>query len=387
MIVFALCALSFLVWAFIAGLLALALKRVPALVPPLVPASQDCIEKKKVSVVIPARNEEEDLADSLSSVLIQKGAELEVIVVNDHSSDRTGEIAENIAKSDSRIRVIHNPPLRPGWLGKCNAMQQGAAAASGEYLLFADADIIHTPGNIAAALSVMQERDYDLISLMPKFIINLFWESVMVPMYFMGIVLYLTPSLEDPNSCEAAASGAFILVKSSVFQSIGGFKQVKGEMYDDVSFARLVKRSGFRAGFRLAPEYLKVQLFKSNREAFWGTTKNVLMVGKGNPWLAVPAAILSFLIFGPPLYAVFAGVLAGMTDGKALLLALTGLAVYGLQYASLFLSRRLFQFSRAKALFFPLSAVVATCCISRALYLYLAKGIILWRGRKIKVRP
>jgi len=387
MLVLALCALSFLLWAFISGLLFLALKRVPELSLSPIPAHQDRRITCRVSVVIPARNEEQDLADSLNSILAQKGVELEVIVVNDHSSDRTGQIAESFAKSDPRVQVIHDPPLLPGWLGKCNALQHGAMAATGEYLLFSDADIIHKQGDIAASLSLKEKRGYDLLSFMPKFLINLFWESVMVPMYFMGIVLYLTPRIEDPKYSEAAASGAFILVDSSVFRSAGGFEKVRGEMYDDVTFAKLVKQSGFKVGFRLAPDLIQVQLFKKNQEAFWGTTKNVLMVGKGKPWVAVPAAFLSLLLFGPPLYAVCSGALAGLTEGKAILVFVSGLAVYGFQYASLFLSRRIFRFQWFKALFFPLSAVVATCCITRAFYLYLTKGVILWRGRKIKVKP
>ncbi len=92
-----------------------------------------------LSVVIPARNEEADLAAALRSVLAQEGVELEVTVVNDHSTDRTGEIADAIARADPRVRVLHDPPLPPEWLGKCNAMQQGAAVATGDYLLFADA--------------------------------------------------------------------------------------------------------------------------------------------------------------------------------------------------------------------------------------------------------
>ncbi|MFI5456938.1 MAG: glycosyltransferase family 2 protein [Isosphaerales bacterium] len=96
----------------------------------------------RLTVIIPARDEEQDIAVALHSVLAQQDVDLEIIVVNDHSSDRTGEIADAIAVAEPRLRVIHNPELPLGWLGKCNAMQRAAAVATGDVLLFTDADIV-----------------------------------------------------------------------------------------------------------------------------------------------------------------------------------------------------------------------------------------------------
>ncbi len=100
---------------------------------------------ERVSVIIPARNEAEDLAAALETVLRQEDVEIEVIVVNDHSTDATRSIADAMSRADARIRVIHDPPLLPGWLGKCNAMQHAAAEARGDMLLFTDADIYYQP--------------------------------------------------------------------------------------------------------------------------------------------------------------------------------------------------------------------------------------------------
>ena len=112
-----------------------------------------------MSVIIPARNEEQDLAEALASVLSQQDVELEVIVVNDHSSDRTGAIADTLAAADARVTVIHDPELPPGWLGKCNAMQKAVAVASGDMLLFTDADIMHDPRCFVTALAEMERRE------------------------------------------------------------------------------------------------------------------------------------------------------------------------------------------------------------------------------------
>jgi glycosyltransferase involved in cell wall biosynthesis len=95
-----------------------------------------------ISVIMPARNEEQDIGRAIESIRAQEDVELEMIVVNDHSTDQTGAIADAAALADGRIRVIHNPALPPGWLGKCNAMQQAAALATGEIFLFTDSDIM-----------------------------------------------------------------------------------------------------------------------------------------------------------------------------------------------------------------------------------------------------
>ena len=135
----------------------LAQKRIQWLSPLREPVPYTC----KISVIIPARNEEQDISPALSSVLNQNGVELEVIVVNDHSTDRTGELVDHIAQSDSRITVLHDPPLEPGWLGKANAMQHGVARATGDYLLFTDADILHHPSCFVTVLNEMQQNGYD----------------------------------------------------------------------------------------------------------------------------------------------------------------------------------------------------------------------------------
>jgi glycosyltransferase involved in cell wall biosynthesis len=260
-------------------------------------------------------------------------------------------------------------------------MQHGATNATGDYLLFSDADIIHTPGCFATALNVMQKNKYDFISLCPLLDNQSFWENVNMPIYFFGVAkLLATPGLEDPDSANAIATGALMLIHTRVFRDIGGFQGVKGEMLDDIGLARLLKTQNYRVGYRLAPECLQVRLFKNNRDAFWGTTKNILVAVEGHLWLAIPLIILGVVQNLAPLFAVALGLLKN--NGPLLLI---GMATYGIQYFSFFTVRRLFLFYPLKLLFFPLVAIVATCCIVRALISH-TKGAIFWRGREIKVR-
>lgn len=347
----------------------------------LSPSTKPVHNASKISVIIPARNEEHDIAPALRSVLNQEGVELEVIVVNDHSTDRTGKLVDDIVRADLRVTVLHDPPLTKGWLGKCNAMQHGAAKATGDYLLFTDADIMHMPGCFATVLNVMQQNAYNFISLCPRCDNQSLWENVNIPMYFFGVAkLLATPGLEDPDSPHALASGALMLIKTQVFRDIGGFQGVKGEMFDDVGLARLLKNKHYRIGYRLAPECLHVRLFKNNRDAFWGNTKNILSAVEGHVWLAVPLIPVVILQYWTPLLAVTLGV---FTPNPLLLLV--GLSTYGIQYVSFFTVRRILRFHPLKLLLFPLVVFVGICCIGRALF-YHTKGAILWRGRTIKVK-
>jgi chlorobactene glucosyltransferase len=371
------CGIVTLYWLAITLRCIFALQRIHWLSPSSVPVH----DERKISVIIPARNEEQDIASSLRSVLNQESVNLEVIVVNDHSTDRTGGIVDEIARADKRVKVLHNPPLAPGWLGKCNAMQQGAGEATGDYFLFTDADILHNPGCFATVVNVMQTNAYDFISLLPRFENHSFWENVNMPIYFFGVAkLLATPGLEDPDSPSAVASGALMLIKAQVFRDLGGFDGVKDQMADDIGLARLLKTRHYRVGYRLAPDCLQVRLFKNNRDAFWGTTKNILLAVEGRLWLAVPLIVLGIMQNWTPLLSLGIGIVFG--NG---FLLLAGIVAYGIQYLSFFSVRRLVRFRPCKLLFFPLSAIVATCCIVRALF-YNARGAIFWRGREIRIK-
>jgi chlorobactene glucosyltransferase len=355
--------------AAVAGRLVLASKRIhwhPIL-------SEACDQSAKVTVIIPARNEEQDHGASLQSILDQTGVNLEVIVVNDHSTDRTGPIADAAARADRRVRVIHDPPLPPGWLGKCNAMHRAAAVASGDYLLFTDADTRHHPRCLATALPEREQHQLDFLSLFPLMQCVSTWESVLTPGFAWGIMpRFATPGLRDGTAADAYAAGAFMLVRRATFQAVGGFEDIKADVCDDVALARRLKKGGHRVGFRAAPELLQVRLFKSGTDAFWGPTKNVLSGLRGKLWLA-PAVLLGTMVVfwtSPVCVAV------GAWQGKPALL-LAGIVAYAVQYASLWPSRWLFRFHPARTLLFPLAVISVWCCLARALYHDAVRGTVL----------
>ena len=152
-------------------------------------------------------------------------------------------------------------------------------------------------------------------------------------------------------------------------------------MYDDVALARLFKRNGHSVRFRAAPRFLEVRLFKGNRDAFWGITKNILAPLGERLWLAPAVMLLPVLVFWTPLLAVAVGVWA-----RNEWLVLAGAATYAIQYGVLWTGRGVVRFHPGKALLFPLVAVAVICCLARAFYLITVMGAISWRGRTIRIR-
>ena len=221
----------------------------------------------------------------------------------------------------------------------------------------------------------------DFLSLFPRMDSISLWENIVVPTFIGGVAMLATPGIEDPRSSEALGAGAFLMVRAPVFRAIGGFESIRGEMADDVALARLVKSKGYRVGLRFAPEFLHVRLYKGNRHAFWAMTKNVLIAIEGRLWLAPAVMVLPMFAFWTPIYCAIAGMVESDVP-----LAVVGAAGYVIPYASMWSGRRLFPFHPLKALCYPLVAIPVFCCMARALYLYLIRGEVAWRGRSIRVR-
>jgi chlorobactene glucosyltransferase len=373
-------ALAFFIMAVWLAIAALARQRLQTILP-LAPDADDGGHGGRISVIVPARDEERDIEPAMRSILAQQGVDLEVIAVNDHSSDRTGLILDRLAAADPRLRVVHDPLLAQGWLGKANAMRAGLEHAANELILFSDADIVHHPRCFLAALNELRRSRLDMVSALPHVRIRLFWEHAMLPMLVAGVAKLVPERRQmDPELPDAAGSGALILVKREALNRLGGLQAVRNEMADDMALARAAKKAGCRAGYRLAPQLMTIQIFKTNRDAFSGTTKNILLVIEDSLWLAPLLPVFSFMLLGFPL--ALAGWGAWRGDAAALL---AGLGAYAAQYAALYVLRRQFSFRPLAALAFPLSAVIVSWCATRAFLLRL-RGRISWRGRVLPVR-
>jgi glycosyltransferase involved in cell wall biosynthesis len=336
--------------------------------------------RPRVTVIVPARNEEGDLEATVRSVLAQDGVELEVIVINDHSTDGTGAIIDRLAAEDPRVRPMHNPPPRKGWLGKANAMAHGAAAAMGDYIVFTDADITHKPGCCLAAVREMQDHQLALLSMMPLFIWETIWENAAAPAFLLAMTNFLSGPIHDPDSEDALAIGAFIMVDADTYRAVGGHEAIRGEMLDDVMLARHFKLRGKRVAFRVAPQCLSVRMYNSARSVFYGSIKNCLAVFGDSFWLAIPLA-LTFAIGG---VSVLAAPFVGVMLWNPTLLAL-GAFVYFEVWFAVVLGSSYMKTDLLKLAGFVVGVPLLLCAAAVATYQAIFYGAVLWRGRAIRV--
>ena len=354
--------------------------RVHRVIPSLSPMAPGIsTQTMRVTTLIPARNEARDLAASVQSLLKQTYTNNEIIIINDHSSDGTAEIAEILAKRNTAVSVIHNPPLQPGWLGKVNALQAGFKQASGEFILLTDADVFHHPSILSQALEQIRLHRLDGISFLPKLVVKPFWEHVILPMYMTGFAKFFAKSeIADPDSNKAGGAGAFFLIRKSQLEASGGFYPIRFAMADDAALADQLAAHGAKMMFMLAPKLLRVEMFKSNSDAFWNTQKNILMAIHQKEWLALPLICVTLILFGGPFWIMATGIYS-----QQFTWLMAGILLYLFQYAGLFTLKPLVTFNPLKMLAFPLVAVSASINLFIAYKNFRHNGMITWRGRRL----
>jgi glycosyltransferase involved in cell wall biosynthesis len=242
-----------------------------------------------ISVIIPARNEEVSLADCLQSLVTQSGVGFEIIVVDDHSTDRTREIAESFPG----VRVVDAGPLPEGWTGKNNAVTCGARQARGEWLLFTDADTVHLPGSLAGAIKEAQENGAEMLSYSPEQIAVTFWEMATLPVVFAELARQYSPSkVSDPASPIAAANGQYILIRRETYDAVGGHAAIASDILEDVALARAVKISGRKILFRYATDRVRTRMYRNYRQLRDGWTKNLALLFPNPGGLAAKSVLL-----------------------------------------------------------------------------------------------
>jgi glycosyltransferase involved in cell wall biosynthesis len=258
-------------------------------------AGRAVVSAPAVSVIVPARNEEECLWACLDSLVGQVGVGFEIVVVDDGSTDRTREVAESFAG----VRVVDAGPLPAGWSGKNNALTAGARLARGEWLLFTDADTVHCAGSLARALAEARAQGAALLSYSPEQEVHGFWERAVMPVVFAELAgKYRSAEVSDPGSAVAAANGQYILVLHSAYEAVGGHAAIAGDLLEDVALARAVKRSGRKIFFRFGGDAVRTRMYRSFGQLREGWTKNLALLFPSPLRLAVVRLMEFGLIVG-----------------------------------------------------------------------------------------
>lgn len=229
-----------------------------------------------VSVLIPARNEEDIIEQCIRSICNQSYSQYEVIVLNDHSTDKTGEILHRLSLEFPQLSIIDGGVLPSHWIGKPHACHQLAMKAKGEYVLFTDADTFHDSSSIESLMKFAVTNNIDMLSAVPKQELKLFWEHVAVPFIHTLYLTYLPHDLilKNPNPQFAAANGQALLFKRESYQLIGGHTSVANSIAEDIDLAIRIKSFGMRLCHASASEIISCRMYRSSRDVFTGFSKN-----------------------------------------------------------------------------------------------------------------
>ena len=367
-----------LIWGLLWIQARAALRRIPTLVPPMIVDGKSAF----VSVVIPARNEERSVENTIRSLMKQKGVSLEVIVVNDHSEDKTGKILEALCHEYSNLQVVHNPILKEGWMGKTNALSVGAELAKGEVLLFTDADIHFRPLAVYSALKNMEQRQLDFLSLFPRFRWKSLFEHCVMPGFFLGLLHAGSSKIEDPKAPNSAvAVGAFLMIRRDSYVNSEGHSSIKSSLIDDLELAISLKKSGARVGVGLAPDLIDVRMYYGNIETMGAFDKNVLGPLGAYWWLG----FLLPMVFGVLYGSGCVGLCLGAFYGKWSWMLLGG-GLFLVQYCSFWTLKSWHDFSGILLVFYPLAVFLIGWSVAIALWRRIVRGTTKWRGREISLR-
>lgn len=337
-----------------------------------------------LSVILPARNEAHNIEACLRSILVTGYPNLEVIVVDDHSSDGTGDIARRIAATDARVRVINNPDLPAGWFGKQWACHNGALTANGTLLCFTDADTRHGPELLSRSANAMVERRADLFSVAGSQTMVTFWEKLIQPHIFVLLFAKYGGTEKvsrSTNPYDKIANGQYLLMRRVTYDRAGGHEMVRTHVAEDLRMAQEWCRLGFNVHFVTGLNHMSTRMYEGLGEIVRGWGKNVYAAGRDSMKLGpIGHAVLRGIFPFPALWeivpiglaigAVFGVVPPAVGIWGALVFAITAF-FWGIVY-------RLAKQPVAWGLLHPLASMMIFGIFTRAAW----KGDrVEWKGR------
>jgi glycosyltransferase involved in cell wall biosynthesis len=360
----------------------------------------------RVSVIVPARNEEDAIEQCLRSLLALDYENYEVIAVNDRSTDRTGEIMERVAarhrseeltqsasaqsqsphfsqkkrevghpsSTTPELRVLHHSELPGGWLGKTHAMWTAAKEASGEWLLFTDADVLFKPDSLRRALVYAERERADHVVLFPRMIMKRAGEYMMIAFFQTMFMFGHRPwKVADPSTDDHMGVGAFNLVRRKVYEAVGTYEALRMEVLDDMKLGKVVKNAGFAQRNVFGGDLISIRWAHGAFGVVNNLTKNFFAVLSFQSWRTLLSAFgLAFLNYGPFLGLWFAHGWARVPYAVALVCLF--LIYVGISWRS-----------AVPAYYFllhPVSTTLFIYTLLRSMILTLWNDGIVWRGTK-----
>jgi len=332
-------------------------------------------EIPRVSVIVPARNEAHNLPALLDSLAALSPPAAQIIVVDDHSTDGTGDLARQRGAT-----VVTPPPLPEGWMGKPWACRAGAAAATGELLLFTDADTVHAPDSLGRAVRHLERETADLLSVIPTHIVRSGWERLQGVFQLLLLIACRAGGEQSAAGERRFSIGQYMLWRRAAYERVGGHDAVSNRVAEDLAFARMVADSGGHYSLLVRQDVMRVRMYPEGFGAFVrGWRRNFREGIKSAGALATleVVAIIGWLLGAPLLGAL--SMAAGHGTLAAAWAAMYGLAVVEVARHQ----RRLGSFPRWSALFYPIFVLVFAAVSALAGADHARRAPVRWRGRAV----
>jgi glycosyltransferase involved in cell wall biosynthesis len=332
-----------------------------------------------LTVVVPACNEENSIQATLRSLLASRGLRLQIVAVNDRSSDRTGERMDEVAADAAgcagphSLRVMHISELPAGWLGKPHAMAMGAEQAASPWLLFTDGDVIFDPQALELAVRHALAEKADHLAVVPTVILKTWSEAAMLGvMNVLGGWTIRLWKVADPRARDSIGVGGFNLIRRNVYVSLGGFERLRMEVVDDLRLGWIVKRGGYAQRIAVGPQLIRIRWLQGALGVIHLAEKNGFAVYHYRVWLTLLASLGLAVQIVWPLLAIAAG-------GSALAAGLLTYVSIALTFQA---NRRETLVSPWLAIFFAPATAVVLYALLRSMVLALVRNGVDWRGTR-----
>jgi glycosyltransferase involved in cell wall biosynthesis len=324
-----------------------------------------------ISLLFTARNEEEKLAAALETLRQIDYPALEIVAVNDRSSDGTAQILRAAQERDPRLKIVTIAELPEGWLGKPHALQRAYEASTGEWLLFTDADVRFRPDTLRRAVPLVRAKQLEHLTLMTDVEMHGFWEKTILTFFGLGFHLATNPGgVADPRSRAYVGIGAFQLVKRTAYEASGTHRRLAMEVLDDMKLAKIVKQSGFRSGVGVARGFVIVRWHAGIGEIVRGVTKNFFAAAE------FKLSVVALQIFGIICANILPFAALPFVHGWMLALALVSVAIaLGFHAGTAWVmgASAFYTFTQ------PIGAAIFAYMLLRSTVVTLRQGGIVWR--------
>jgi len=339
-----------------------------------------------VSILIPARNEERNIKRCLVSLTKQDYENIEILVLDDNSSDNTSAIVRELAEKDERIKLYHGRELKEGWMGKPYACHQLAEHANGDYLIFTDADTLHFPDSVSSALACLLKNKLDALSVLSKQIMVTIHERMVVPfghyMILCFMPLYLIKNTKSPLFCTAV--GQFMFFKKEVYKKIGGYESVKNQVIDDVEMSKQVKKHGYKFMIFDGRDNLYSRNYRNAKEVIRGHSKTLFAAFDYNVIVISVGIILISIIFLSPFFLILPAI---FFKWPMIIVELIVLQIAIILLTRIILSIRFKSKAVVDVLLYPLSVIYLLLIAVDSIFNTITGVGVNWKGRVYDVRP